>query len=104
LFNYLAKQAGGLTDVQFLEDPDFSNRTRNWFDIDWKVYSLRLDHKFSKKTDFSLNLFGLDASRSAVGFRTNRVSQPDDLEAPREVLLDEFSNWGAEARLLTYRE
>ena len=101
MFNYLAKQAGGLTDAQFLEDPDFSNRDRNWFDIDWKVYSLRLDHKFSKKTDFSVNLFGLDASRSAVGFRTNRVSQPDDLEAPREVLIDEFSNWGAEARLLT---
>ena len=101
LFNYLAKQAGGLTDAQFLEDPDFSNRDRNWFDIDWKVYSLRLDHKFSKKTNFSLNLFGLDARRSAVGFRTNRVSQPDDLEEPREVLVDEFSNWGAEARLLT---
>ncbi|WP_299679849.1 TonB-dependent receptor [uncultured Dokdonia sp.] len=101
LFNYLAKQAGGLTDAQFLEDPDFSNRDRNWFDIDWKVYSLRLDHKFSQKTDFSLHLFGLDARRSAVGFRQNRVSQPDDLEEPREVLVDDFSNWGAEARLLT---
>lgn len=101
LFNYLAKQAGGLTDVQFLEDPDFSNRDRNWFDVDWKVYSLRLDHAFSAKTDFSLNLFGLDARRSAVGFRTNRVSQPDDLEEPRELLVDDFSNWGAEARLLT---
>ncbi|MFC4634123.1 TonB-dependent receptor domain-containing protein [Dokdonia ponticola] len=101
LFNYLAKQAGGLTDAQFLDDPDFSNRDRNWFDIDWKVYSVRLDHKFSQKTNFSLNLFGLDAQRSAVGFRTNRVSQPDDLEEPREVLVDNFTNWGAEARLLT---
>jgi len=101
LFNYLAKQAGALTDTQFLEDPDFSNRDRNWFDIDWKVYSVRLYHKFSQKTNFSLNLFGLDAQRSAVGFRTNRVSQPDDLEEPREVLVDEFTNWGAEARLLT---
>ncbi|RMB56352.1 TonB-dependent receptor [Dokdonia sinensis] len=101
LFNYLAKQAGGLTDTQFLESPDFSNRNRNWFDVDWKVYSLRLDHSFSDKTDFSLNLFGLDARRSAVGFRTNRVSQPDDLEEPRELLIDDFSNWGAEARLLS---
>lgn len=101
LFNYLAKQAGGLTDAQFLDNPDFSNRDRNWFDVDWKVYSLRLDHAFSKKTDFSLNLFGLEARRSAVGFRTNRVSQPDDLEEPRELLVDDFSNWGAEARLLT---
>ncbi len=101
LFNYLAKQAGGLTDAQFIEDPNFSNRGRNWFDVDWKVYSLRLDHAFSNNIDFSLNVFGLDAQRSAVGFRTNRVSQPDDLEEPRELLVDNFTNWGAEARLLT---
>lgn len=99
--NYLAKQPGGLTDVQFIEDPRFSNRERNWFDVDWKLYSLRLDHQFSNKTDFSLHVFGLDASRSAVGFRTNRVSQPDDLEEPRELLVDNFQNWGAEARILT---
>lgn len=101
LFNYLAKQAGGLTDAQFIEDPTFSNRARNWFDVDWKVYNVRLDHAISDKTDFSLNVFGLDAQRSAVGFRENRVSQPDDLEEPREVLEDNFTNWGAEARLLT---
>lgn len=99
--NYLAKQSGGLTDAQFITDPTFSNRERNWFDVDWKLYSLRLDHKFSNKTDFSLNVFGLDASRSAVGFRTNRVSQPDDIEEPRELLVDNFQNWGAEARVLT---
>ena len=99
--NYLAKQPGGLTDTQFIEDPTFSNRDRNWFDVDWKLFSLRLDHKFSSKTDFSLNVFGLDASRSALGFRTNRVSQPDDIEEPRELLIDNFQNWGAEARLLT---
>ncbi|QCX00793.1 TonB-dependent receptor [Aggregatimonas sangjinii] len=99
--NYLAKQPGGLTDAQFLDDPTFSNRERNWFDVDWKLYSLRIDHKFSSKTDFSLNLFGLDASRKALGFRTNRVSQADDPEEPRELLVDNFQNWGAEARVLT---
>ena len=57
--NYLAKQPGGLTDAQFIEDPTFSNRERNWFDVDWKLFSVRLDHKFSSKTDFSLNEFGL---------------------------------------------
>jgi Fe(3+) dicitrate transport protein len=99
--NYLAKQPGGLTDSQFISDPTFSNRERNWFDVDWKLYSLRLEHQFSSKTDFSLNIFGLDASRSAVGFRTNRVSQPDDISEPRELLVDNFQNWGAEARVLT---
>lgn len=101
LFNYLTKQPGGLTDAQFLDDPTFSNRDRNWFNVDWKLFSLRLDHRFSVNTDFSLNLFSLDASRNALGFRTNRVSQPDDLNEPRELLMDNFQNWGAEARLLT---
>ena len=99
--NYLAKQPGGLTDAQFIEDPTFSNRERYWFDVDWRLYSLRFDHKFSNKTDFSLNVFGLDASRSAVGFRTNRVSQPDDISEPRELLVDNFQNWGVESRILT---
>ncbi|MEL6810767.1 MAG: TonB-dependent receptor [Bacteroidota bacterium] len=101
LFNYLAKQAGGLTDVQFDLDPNFSNRDRNWFDVDWKVYALKLEHTFSEKTKGSFQFFGLDAQRSAVGFRTNRVSQPDVLEEPRELLVDNFKNWGAEARILT---
>ncbi|MEM7185701.1 MAG: TonB-dependent receptor [Bacteroidota bacterium] len=101
LFNYLAKQAGGLTDAQFLQDPEFSNRNRNWFDVDWMVYSLRLDQEFSENTKGSLQFFGLDATRSALGFRTNRVSQPDDPEAPRELLVDNFQNWGLETRVLT---
>ncbi len=99
--DYLAQQPGGLTDAQFYEDPDFSNRERNWFDVNWNLFAVKLEHEFSDRTDFSLNIFGLDASRKAVGFRENRVSQPDDPSAPRELLVDEFSNWGAEARVLT---
>jgi Fe(3+) dicitrate transport protein len=99
--DYLAQQAGGLTDSQFEEDPTFSNRTRNWFDVNWKLYSLRLDHAVSSKTDMSLNVFALDASRKSVGFRENRVSQVDDLEAPRELIVGNFENWGAEGRVLT---
>lgn len=99
--NYLAQQPGGLTDRQFEENPNFSNRTRNWFNVDWKLYAARLEHTFSEKTEFSLQLFALDAFRKSVGFRENRVSQEDDLEAPRELIVGNFNNWGAEARLLT---
>lgn len=99
--DYLAQQPGGLTDAQFYEDPKFSNRTRNWFKVNWQLYALKFTHSFSEKTDFSFTLFGLDASRKAVGYRQNRVSQPDDPEAPRELLVDNFNNWGAEARVLT---
>ncbi len=99
--DYLAQQPGGLTDMQFYSDPSFSNRSRNWFEVNWMLYALKFEHEISERTEFSLNLFGLDASRKAVGYRENRVSQPDDPEVPRELLVDNFNNWGAEARLLT---
>jgi len=99
--DYLAQQPGGLTDSKFYEDPSFSNRERNWFDVNWNLFALKLEHKLTEKTDLSLNVFGLNASRKAVGFRQNRVALPDDLEEPRELLTDDFSNWGAEARVLT---
>ncbi len=99
--DYLAQQPGGLTDAQFYLNPDFSNRERNWFKVNWNLFAMKFEHQFSDKSDFSLNVFGLDASRKAVGFRENRVSQADDPSAPRELLIDDFSNWGAEARFLT---
>ncbi|WP_029033176.1 TonB-dependent receptor domain-containing protein [Salinimicrobium terrae] len=101
LLDYLAQQPGGLTDAQFYRDPSYSNRSRNWFDVNWNLLALKLEHKILTDTDLSLNIFGLDASRKAVGYRENRVSQPDDPEAPRELLSDEFNYWGAEARILT---
>ena len=98
--DYVAQQAGGLTDAQFYTDPLQSNRTRNWFAVDWQLFNLRWDHKLNDQTTLSLNVFGLDAARSAVGFRTNRVSQVDDLSAPRDLISGTFNNWGAEGRLL----
>lgn len=97
---YLAQQPGGLTDAQFYSDPYFSNRTRNWFEVDWKVASLRLDHQFNYKSQLSALVYGLNASRKSVGFRTNRVSQQDDPNSPRDLILGDFNNWGAEVRFL----
>lgn len=98
--NYLAQQAGGLTDAQFYDDPLQSNRTRNWFEVDWQLFNLRWDHKLNGQANASISIFGLDAARRAVGFRTNRVSQVDDLDAPRDLISGEFQNWGVEGRLL----
>ena len=101
LFNYLSQQPGGLTDLQFIEDPTFSNRERNWFGVDWNLYALKLEHKFSPSTDFSLGISTLNASRSALGLRTNRVSMVDELDQPRELVIDSFNNWSLETRLLS---
>jgi len=97
---YLAQQPGGLTDAQFISDPTFSNRTRNWFRVNWKLASAKIEHRFSYKTRLSLLAYGLDASRKTVGFRTNRVSQQDDLSAPRDLIVGHFNNWATEARFL----
>lgn len=99
-FEYLAKQPGGLTDSMFEEDPTQSNRPRNWFAVDWNLYALRLKHKFQNNADFSLQLFGLDASRKALGYRSNRVDNPDTPGTVRDLILGDFVNWGAEARYL----
>ncbi len=98
---YLAKQAGGLSDNQFDEDPFVSLRARNYFQVDWLLLNLKLEHEFSKKVRASLNVFTLDASRTALGFRVRSASTEDNNEIERELLVDEFNNWGAEGRVLT---
>lgn len=101
--NYLAQQAGGLNDRQFEEDPLQSNRPRNWFQVNWLLYNLKFEHRFSEQTNFSFNAFGLTASRDALGFRSNRVNQVDP-GGPRELIKSDFSNYGFESRLVsTYK-
>lgn len=37
---YIAQQPGGLTDAQFYSDATQSNRTRNWFNVQWNLASV----------------------------------------------------------------
>ena len=107
--HYLAEQPGGLTDTQFDTDIYQSNRDRNWFEVDWHLLALKFKKKLSQKTDFSINVFGLDAERNALGFRgdprfpqENPITAIDDTEnLTRDLIKSHFNNWGAETRLLT---
>ncbi len=96
---YLAQQPGGLTDAMFRENPRQSNRERNWFQVNWTMPALHLDHKFNALNEVNLRLFGLLASRYSLGFRPNRVASVDD-NSERDLIKGEFTNWGAEARYL----
>lgn len=98
--DYLAQQAGGLTDQMFAENPFQSNRARNWFQVNWLLYNVKWARKISEKTNFTFNFFGLDASRDALGFRTNRVNQVDP-NTERDLIKGAFKNFGFEARLLS---
>jgi Fe(3+) dicitrate transport protein len=96
---YLAHQPGGLTDEMFEKDPRQSNRERNWFDVDWNVFALHVDHSFSTNSELNLRVFGLVANRYSIGFRPNRVATIDD-GSERDLIKGDFRNWGAEVRWL----
>ena len=97
---YLAHQAGGLSDFMFANDPFQSNRERNWFEIKWFLYNLKYLLEISKDSSFSFSFFGLDAARNSLGFRTNRVDQIDYGEE-RDLIKGDFKNYGFESRYVT---
>ena len=116
-FTYLAKQAGGLTDIQFGLDPTLSTRKRNWFDVDWKLYNLLYTHEVSNNTELTISLFHLNASRKSIGFRgdprllnDNPITTLDEQNAdgeyilPRDLITDDFFNYGSEAKVVTRQE
>ena len=98
--DYLAQQAGGLSDQMFTNDPFQSNRSRNWFKVDWLLYNFKWAHQFSNESNLTFNFFGLNASRKSIGFRDRRVDLPDSGEA-RELLVGDFNNFGFETRFLS---
>ena len=98
-FTYLTQQAGGLNDTMFALDPFQSNRKRNWFSVDWLLYNLTFNHNFRPNKSFSINLFGLNAKRYALGFRVNRVDQIDS-NGPRDLIYGDFKNMGLETKFL----
>ena len=95
---YLAQQPGGLTDAQFSNDPRQSNRERNWFHVDWRLWAVEANYSISSKTSINSRFFGLSARRDALGNlgRIDRI----DFGGNRDLLIDQFKNWGNETRLL----
>lgn len=97
--NYLAQQPGGLTDAMFKENPRQSNRSRNWFSVDWNLLDLEWEHKINPATRFNIRSFALLANRKSLGFRPARPASPDNGKE-REMIDGDFKNIGAEARLI----
>ena len=100
---YLAQQSGGLNDQMFIEDPLQSNRARNWFKVNWMLYNLKLNFNQTENTRHSLSIFGLDATRFALGYRSNRVAQQDPM-LERDLIKGDFNNFGLEYKILLHRK
>lgn len=96
--SYLAQQPGGLTDAQFEADPRQSNRSRNWFSVDWNLWAVTSNYKFSGRTNINTRFFGLFAGRDALG-NLSRIDRLDFGEE-RDFISDRFNNWGNETRLI----
>lgn len=96
--NYLAHQAGGLTDFYFEQNARQSFRDRNWFTVDWNVLALHFDHEISAKSHLNIRAFGMISDRKTLGF-LGKITQADPGNE-REMLEGLFRNAGAEARFL----
>lgn len=96
---YLAQQPGGLDDNMFEQDSKQSNRSRNWFAVNWDLMDLEWDYHISSRTRWQTRVYSLIASRDAIGFRPNRPSQPDNGGA-RDLLKGTFRNTALESRFL----
>ena len=95
---YLAQQAGGMTDAEFALDPRQSKRERNWFWVDWNLSALDLEYRFSEKQAFNARVFGLLAGRESLG-NLQPINRPDygDL---RDLIKGRYANIGTELRFL----
>lgn len=95
---YRAQQPGGLTDAQFESNPQQSNRERNWFQVNWNLLGLKANYAFSSKTLLNTRFFGLKAGRDAIG-NLERIDRLD-FGGNRNLLKDDYRNWGNETRLI----
>ncbi len=98
---YLAQQPGGLTDFEFYQDPGQSKRERNWFDVGWSLTAMEWNYRVNTRLKFNNRTFLLSANRYAVG-NLGRIDRPDDMESTRNLLKDEYHNWGNEFRSILH--
>lgn len=93
------KQAGGLTDKAFAQNPQQSYRDRNWFNANWNIPELGLQYQRDSNNLFSLKVYGLVANRAYVG-NLSKITLTEDLNSPRLVMEDDYRNVFAEARYI----
>ncbi len=96
--NYLAQQAGGLSDLAFETDPRQSLRDRNWFEVNWNLLAMHYDQDVGKDAKFNVRAFGMLSTRKTLGF-LGKITQSDP-GGPRDMIAGDFKNGGVEARFL----
>ncbi|MFY0607507.1 MAG: TonB-dependent receptor [Cyclobacteriaceae bacterium] len=98
---YLAQQPGGLTDEEFASNPKQSKRERNWFEVGWDLTAMEWNYRLSSKLKINNRSFLLSANRFAVGNLEN-IAIADNVEENRNLLKDEYLNFGNELRAVIH--
>ncbi len=106
--DYLAKQAGGLTDRDFEEDPYQSVRERNWFQVKWDLAAVKFKTELNNEHLLTSNTFFLRAQRDALGYlQAPSLIDPAELifaeefQKNRDLIADVYYTVGNETRFLT---
>jgi Fe(3+) dicitrate transport protein len=97
--NYLAQQAGGLSDKLFAENARQSVRGRNWFKVDWNLAAFNVNYTITDRTKINSRTFGLLATRQSLG-NLERINVDDKVIKYRTLIAGGFENIGNETRLL----
>lgn len=94
--NYLMQQPGGLTDVQFYQNPRQAIRTKNWFTTHWLIPNFQLQYDVNNRHSILLNTFGMIAQRASLG---NLIPpNQNDYKDYRTLLNDDYQNFGLELK------
>lgn len=97
---YRTRQAGGLTDDDVKKGNfEVVKRGRNWFKVDWNLFALNLDYKFSDKSKLNIRNFALVSQRDALG-NLEKIDRLDNPNENRTLIRDQFRNFGSEVRFL----
>ena len=95
--DYVAQQAGGLTDALFEANPQQSVRKRNWFMVNWNLFSVNGTYKFTPTFKMNVRTFGLIARRKSLGV-LDRINVTD-FGQDRLLIDGTFRNMGGEIRM-----
>jgi Fe(3+) dicitrate transport protein len=102
--DYMQQIAGGLTDEQFLVNPQQSGRSRNFFQPLINIPALLFKYKISDATSLEISSHALFGQRNSVQF-LNAGNIPDTFNLalnsynPRQVDRDYYNAFTTEARL-----
>lgn len=103
--NYLYQMPGPMTDSMFQSDPRQATRSRNYFNPEIYVPSIRMDWSLDEHTQVSWLTSAVLGNRNSVMFDkpANVVDAIDPITlqySPRQVDIDNFNSYTSEVRIL----